>query len=66
MQIKGLPIQSLTSMTAETQLQHILDVRQRRRFVAKKLAQAKVAVPKFDGLSQEQLQKLATLLGIEV
>ena len=66
MQIEDLPIPVFTTMTTEQQLQLILDVRKRRRFVAKpQRVERRVDVPKIDKLSNDQLKRLAQLLGLE-
>ena len=70
MQIEDLPILAIGNLQTDAQLQLILDVRQRRRFVAAKpqrtptrsRAPVKGAVNK---LSNEQLQRLAILLGLK-
>ena len=69
MQIEDLPILPIASLLIEAQLQLILDVRQRRRCVAER--HTRRAVPKIDklhalhALNNEQLKRLAQLLGLE-
>ena len=65
MQIEDLPILAIANLLTEAQLQLILDVRQRRRFVAKPQRHGRVVMPKIDKLNNEQLKRLAQLLGLE-
>jgi len=62
MQIVDLPLISLTAMPTSEQLQHILNVRQRRRYVEARTKRAHI--PKLDKLSKAQLQRLAKVLGL--
>ena len=66
MQIEDLPIPDFRHLTTDAQLHLILDVRQRRRVVVKpQRSERRVTTPKIDKLSNDQLQRLAQLLGLE-
>ena len=56
----------LSVLSPKDQLQLILDIRQRRRFVAKpQRHDRQAAIPKIDNLSNSQLERLAQLLGLK-